>query len=136
MFLYAPQMTLTQSVRVFLLPPCSAGIFSVSATQCNASVHILTKRKTAPAQHANIQYLPGSHHFCDRPRKAEKMVNKIHSIFLPLKYITPDNRNVGKIFFIKALCENISSLLFSVMKCNDHFELKFLHLPTGDGVRH
>ena len=30
--LYAPQWTLTQQVRVFLLPRCSTGIFSVSAT--------------------------------------------------------------------------------------------------------
>jgi len=36
---------------------CSAGILSVSATQCNSSVHILRKHIIAPAQHSRFQYL-------------------------------------------------------------------------------
>jgi hypothetical protein len=51
-------------------------------------VHILGKRITAPAQHANIQYLLGSHHFCDCPRKARKTVNKIRSTATTLQYTT------------------------------------------------
>jgi len=65
--LYAPQWTLTQAVRVFLLPQRSTGILSVSATLCNASVHIMSKRNTAPAQHAKNQYLHWLQHFCNRP---------------------------------------------------------------------
>ena len=55
------------------MPSRSAVILSVSATRCNASVHILGKRKNAPAQHANNQYLHGSHHDCDRPPKSLKI---------------------------------------------------------------
>ena len=80
MKLYAPQWTLTQSVRVFLLSSRCAGTFNVSATVCNASVHILSKRNNAPAQPSRFQHLHRRQVFAAATRNVKKWVNRISQL--------------------------------------------------------